>query len=484
MKDSSKTKQALTEELISLRQRIAELEQAHSERKRTEEALRASEKKYRFLAEKMTEIVWIQDMNLRTVYVSPSIEAVLGFSPEERLAQDVHEQLTPASMSIALDVLAKELALEQRGQADPERKIIIALEYYHKDGSSRWIENIVSGIRDNRGVLTGLHGVSRDITDRKRTEDNLRKSEEQQRLMLEKLPIAIVVDVRGKIVYVNSALLTLLKASSKDEVIGMRLIDFVSPQLYDAIEERRRMMTDEKISLPPLEVNIRRNDGVVITVVGTPMPITFDEQPAILTALYDITERKRNEIELQKANKLLEIHSKEIEDLHAKLNEQVTRDPLTGLFNRRYLEATIGRELARASRGGYPVGIVMIDIDHFKQVNDTQGHKVGDLILQTLGNFLIGRTRAGDIACRYGGDEFLLILPQASKAMTAERAEQWRTDFEALKTVYDEKILQTTISLGVAVYPRNGITTEAVIHEADQAMYRAKTSGRNRVVLA
>ncbi|MBN2438079.1 MAG: PAS domain S-box protein [Deltaproteobacteria bacterium] len=150
-----------------------------TERKRAEELLLESEKKYRFLTEKMTDIVWIQDMNLRTTYVSPSIEAVLGFTPEERLAQDVREQLTPASMSVALDIMAKELALEQQGQADPERKLVLELEYCHKDGSTRWIENIISGIRDDRGVLAGLHGVSRDITERKHAEEELSKAKEQ-----------------------------------------------------------------------------------------------------------------------------------------------------------------------------------------------------------------------------------------------------------------------------------------------------------------
>ena len=203
-----------------------------------------------------------------------------------------------------------------------------------------------------------------------------------------------------------------------------------------------------------------------------------------MTALYDITERKRNEIELHKANKLLQIHTKEIENLQAELKEQAIRDPLTGLFNRRYLEETlIGRWPGHRGKG-FSIGIVMIDIDHFKQVNDTHGHKAGDLILQALGNLLLGRIRAGDIACRYGGDEFLIILTKASKAITAERAEQWRTDFEALRTVYGEKVLQTTISLGVAVYPLDGVTTEAVIHAADQAMYRAKALGRNRVILS
>jgi diguanylate cyclase (GGDEF)-like protein/PAS domain S-box-containing protein len=317
-----------------------------------------------------------------------------------------------------------------------------------------------------------------------KTEKTLRESEEEQRLLIETLPLAVFVETHGKIAYVNPAFLTLFKASSPKEVIGIRLIEFVSPELYDTIEKRRRIMTEEKCVLPPLEQNLRCMDGTFITVVSTPMPFIFQEQPAILTVLYDITERKRSEIELEKTYKLLQIHNREIEDLQAKLKEQTIRDPLTGLFNRRYLEETMGRELARASREGFPIGVVMIDIDHFKQVNDSHGHKAGDLILQAMGNLLLGVIRAGDIACRYGGEEFLLILPQASRVITAERAEEWRTGFEALRTVYGENALQATISLGIAAYPADGVTAEAVIHAADQAMFRAKALGRNRVVLS
>jgi len=322
------------------------------------------------------------------------------------------------------------------------------------------------------------------INAQKAAKDSLRDSEEQHRLMIESLPLAVFVDTKGKIVYANPAFLTMLKASSPDEVIGMRITDFVAPQLFDTVMNRRRSMADGECAPQPLELNLRCMDGTSVTVVSTPISIVFQKQPAILTALYDITERKSKEIELQKVNKLLQIYSREMEDLQAKLKEQAIRDPLTGLFNRRYLEATIGRELARASREGFPIGVVMIDIDFFKQANDSHGHKVGDLVLQALGNLLLSRIRAEDIACRYGGDEFLLLLPKASRATTTERAEQWRIDFEALRTVDGEKVPQTTISLGVAAYPMDGITMEALIHAADQAMYRAKTLGRNRVVQA
>jgi diguanylate cyclase (GGDEF)-like protein/PAS domain S-box-containing protein len=314
--------------------------------------------------------------------------------------------------------------------------------------------------------------------------DLLRRSEEQHRLMIEKLPVAVIVHIQGRIVYVNPTFLTLFRASSLNEVIGMRVVGFVPPELFDTVEDRRRLITEEKRVLPPLEMNIRCMDGTVITVVSTPMPIVFQGQAAVLEAFQDITERKQSEYELQKAHKLLQIQITEIKTLQEKMSEQATRDALTGLFNRRYLDETLERELARASRASFLIGVVMIDIDHFKQVNDIHGHKVGDLILQALGNLLLSQIRAGDIACRYGGDEFLLILPQASKTITAERAEKLRIGFEALRVACGEEALQTTISLGVAVYPADGVTTEAVINAADQAMYRAKGIGGNRVDLS
>ena len=331
-----------------------------------------------------------------------------------------------------------------------------------------------------------VYGISTQflINAQMAAKDLLRRSEEQHRLMIEKLPVAVIVHIKGRIVYVNQTFLTLFKASSLNEVIGMRVVEFVPPELFDTVEERRRLMTEEKRVLSPLEMNIRCMDGTVITVVSTPMPIVFQGQAAVLEAFQDITERKQSEYELQKAHKLLQIQITEIKTLQDKMSEQATRDALTGLFNRRYLDETLERELARASRAGFPIGVVMIDIDRFKQVNDVHGHKVGDLTLQALGNLLHSQIRAGDIACRYGGDEFLLILPQASKTITAERTEKLRAGFEALRVAGGEKALKATISLGVAVYPADGVTTEAIIHAADQAMYRAKGVGGNRVVLS
>jgi PAS domain S-box-containing protein len=156
-----------------------------TKRKQEEEELQESEAKYRFLTEMMNDIVWTMDMNLEMVYVSPSIEKALGFSREEHLARSISEQVTPESMSLIEKIVAKELLIEQEGKADPERTLNVQVEYYHKDGGTRWFEHVIGGIRNDQGMLTGIHGVARDITERKATEKARQESEQRMRLALE-----------------------------------------------------------------------------------------------------------------------------------------------------------------------------------------------------------------------------------------------------------------------------------------------------------
>ena len=136
--------------------------------------------------------------------------------------------------------------------------------------------------------------------------------------------------------------------------------------------------------------------------------------------------------EMHRANRSLQNRLTEIQKLQDELREQAIRDPLTGLFNRRYLEETLNREIANANREFAPVSIIVMDVDNFKLVNDTYGHQAGDLMLQALGQLLKASTRVGDIACRYGGEEFIVVMPGASAAIAAQRAENIRATFDAL----------------------------------------------------
>ena len=164
------------------------------------------------------------------------------------------------------------------------------------------------------------------------------------------------------------------------------------------------------------------------------------------------------------------------------LQEHSLRDPLTRLFNRRYLEEFTTKEIHRATRNGIPMGIIMIDVDYFKNFNDNYGHEAGDFVLKELSKYLEKKTRKSDVVCRYGGEEFILILPDTSLKNTLLHGEKIKEEVKYLNLEYHQKSLQITISLGVACFPKHGLQLEDLLNAADRALYLAKKQGRDRIV--
>jgi diguanylate cyclase (GGDEF)-like protein len=167
-----------------------------------------------------------------------------------------------------------------------------------------------------------------------------------------------------------------------------------------------------------------------------------------------------------------------------RLHEQSIRDPLTGLYNRRCFEKTLRDEVRRADRAGGSLAVIMIDMDHFKRINDTFEHEGGDAVLRGLGETLARSCRGGDVSCRLGGEEFALLLPGATLDVACQRAEYLREEVRALRVEHAGRTIRSlTVSLGVAVYPDHGDVKD-VVRLADQAMYRSKQTGRDRVSVA
>jgi diguanylate cyclase (GGDEF)-like protein len=231
-----------------------------------------------------------------------------------------------------------------------------------------------------------------------------------------------------------------------------------------------------------IEVRVPRSDGdrYYIT-TAKPVLNSEGEVASVICISKEITERKRMEEELRKANEQLSRQLAEIESLHETLKEQAIRDPLTGLYNLRFLTESMKREIAQAIRANTSLSVVLIDIDHFKDFNDTYGHKAGDEVLQALGKMLRTQTRAGDIACRYGGEEFMVIMPSASPEEALKRADEWRKTFESTQINNKGMLLSATFSAGVATFPVHGSTDDEIWRAADNALYSAKSAGRNRV---
>ena len=171
--------------------------------------------------------------------------------------------------------------------------------------------------------------------------------------------------------------------------------------------------------------------------------------------------------------------------LREALRSQSIRDPLTGLYNRRYLEEMLERETRRAVRSEQGLGVLMLDLDQFKKFNDTYGHDAGDTVLRETAAFLLKSVRAEDIVCRFGGEEFLVILPQANLKVSQARAERIRSKLRELTVLHQGQPLgRITVSVGVAELPSHGTTPKELIEGADAALYRAKKEGRDRVTVA
>lgn len=213
-----------------------------------------------------------------------------------------------------------------------------------------------------------------------------------------------------------------------------------------------------------------------------------------------LTSKVKVFCELHEQKKLLKRKNKELNRLNRKLHEEISRrkeaqqellfqairDPLTGLFNRRYLEESLEREISKAKRQKIPLGLIMLDADHFKIFNDTYGHIAGDMVLQHLSKLLVKNSRKEDIACRFGGEEFVLVLPGTDRKVAMQRAEDLRLIVENGEPIRHRKKLlpNIRISLGIALLPDHGSTAIDLISAADKALYQAKAAGRNRAVIA
>ncbi len=207
--------------------------------------------------------------------------------------------------------------------------------------------------------------------------------------------------------------------------------------------------------------------------INWPSLVAFIVFTSVIGVLYGFSNKRQlEEIEKQRNQLVLD---------EAKLRALTVRDPLTGLYNRRYMEETFDREIHRAIRKQQQLTIIMADIDDFKEINDTVGHVLGDKVLVKVSALLMKNIRTSDVACRYGGDEFCLILPDCTLEEGIRRAETLRRAIEQLGEDVEARIDRVTLSLGVAAMPESGVTREALLAAADSALYSSKRAGRNRV---
>jgi diguanylate cyclase (GGDEF)-like protein/PAS domain S-box-containing protein len=280
----------------------------------------------------------------------------------------------------------------------------------------------------------------------------------------------LLVDEQGLIVHANAPAHRMFRVSPGG--LAGRPVEMLVPPARRSEHARQRQGYAAAPAARGMGVGkdlwAMRADGAEFPADISLSPIDWRGRRLVMAAVRDITERHRSEQLLRDA-----------------LQEQALRDPLTRLFNRRMLDEALQLDFARARRKSASVAIIMADIDHFKQVNDSFGHDCGDYVLQRLAGALQGQMRSGDLVCRYGGEEFTLILPGCSVAAACERAEQIRAILRRMDWATAAcQIPAITLSFGVATFPLHGATPERVLKAADTAMLSAKVAGRDRVVVA
>lgn len=445
-----------------------------------EAALRSSEAKYRLLLESAPCAIVVTSLrdnlvlylNRRAVaeFDVPHADEVIG-TPAPLYYQN------PADRQLFVDTLKRDGKLD-----DME----LALQTPHGDPVWMAVSARITDFEQQPAIFVAAVNIS----SRKHVELEL----QEQRRVLQQFYDAMTDHVfllrvepehSFRLVATNQAMASFFGAS-KEQMLNKTLPELLTdPALLARITERYISVADT-CSISHYEETATDRDQVEQDFDTVLSPLVDDDGRCqyICGISRKISERKQMETALRVTNDHLQQQLSKIEELHGLLREQAIRDPLTGLFNRRYLEESLDRELARALREGYPVSVVMADIDHFKRMNDTYGHPAGDEVLRQLAHLLQEQARASDIPCRYGGEEFLLVLPHANTATAMERADQWRQAFAQLQVPFGSFQLQATLSAGVASYPGHGRSAAALIDAADRALYAAKHQGRNRVCQA
>ncbi|HEX76072.1 MAG TPA: PAS domain-containing sensor histidine kinase [Dehalococcoidia bacterium] len=313
MKDKDKTKEQLISELAEMRQRITELQALETQHKQAEEQLRDSERHYRLLADNTNDIIWTMDKNLQLTYISPSIERHSGYTVEEMMEMTLEQTYTPASVEAMMKAYEEEVSLGKTGVKGQPTSRVLELEGYKKDGSTEWIEIHTTVLRDQDGNVTGIVGVTRKITERKKAEEKLRIRDKAIESSINAVAMA---NLEGNLTYLNPSFLKLWGYDNEEEILGRPTVEF-----WQAEEEAAMVMRAvlEKGGWQG-ELVAKRKDGLVFNVELSASLVRdeYGKPVCMMGCFIDLTERKRAEAELQH-------HYEQERELRQNLEEEVKR---------------------------------------------------------------------------------------------------------------------------------------------------------------
>jgi len=429
------------------------------------------EQEFRNLTESSPDSIMRYDREGRILYLNQKLSRDLGVTEAELIGKTAGEVWPDDRFAEIEQAVVRAIG---SGEATT-----VELSHPLATGESIFSQIRVAAERDAAGRIVGALAFGRDITP-------IREAERKLRHFVDNLPgLAFIFrlspDGHASFPFVSSAIEEIYGLRPEDVKDDMAPLHNLAhpddrPRIEATIAETARTM-----ALFRVEFRVCRPGQPERWIDCRSVP-TREADGAILWygLMLDITERNVLDMQLAERKRV----EAELRTLQAQLREQAIRDPLTGLYNRRYLEETLWRELDRAGREGHSLSILMVDVDHFKRLNDTYGHPAGDEVLRTLGRLLQHHARSSDIPCRYGGEEFIVVLPDMPLDAARKRAERVRQDFADLRIAFGGAELVATLSIGVSGYAGHGNTADELIRAADLALYDAKQSGRNRVCCA
>lgn len=464
------------------------------------EQTRESEARYRTLFEESKDVVFISTPAGGLVDINPAGVALFGFPSKEAI---LGVDTVRALYKHPEDRELLKYLLEQQGYVQDYE---LALK--RADGQELIVLETATVVRNEAGGAVAYRGMMRDITARRQAELALQEANQQLTTWVRELESRtremallnqmgdllqacrtvdeayVVIGQSAQALFAATSGVLYMIRASQNTVEAAAFWGatppgevMFTPDACWALRRGRMHLVESNIGLRCSHMQAAPETCAVCVPL-----MAHGEALGVLHIRGDATEPHR-----QLAVTVAEHIALALANLRLRetLRYQAIRDPLTGLFNRRYMEESLEREVQRAARHGTPLAIVMLDIDYFKRFNDTFGHTAGDTLLRELGAFLQRHIRGEDIACRYGGEEFTLILPDATLDDVWRRAEEFREAAHHLHVYHRDQFLgPITISLGIAMFPLHGTTAETLVRAADEALYVAKTTGRNRAVVS
>jgi diguanylate cyclase (GGDEF)-like protein/PAS domain S-box-containing protein len=429
-----------------------------TDRKRTENALRESNEKFQQLADNITDAFWIRSPDMSEVhYISPAFERIWGRSVESLYTkpQEWTHSIVPEDRGRVLGVFAALMG--------DTRSVDIEYRIARPDGEIRWVRVRGFQVRDSADQLIRLTGIVTDVTERKQAEDELFAEKERAQVTLNSIGDAVVcTDISGNITFLN-LVAEKMTGWSRQEAAGQPMAD-----VCRILDGATRKNTPNPMEMAvgqgqtvhlPLNCILIRRDGFEIPIEDSVAPIHDREGQATgaVIVFRDVSAAQSMALQM--------IHTAQ-------------HDFLTGLPNRMLLNDRVGQAIVFAPRHMKKVAVLFLDLDGFKHINDSLGHPIGDKLLQSIAKRLVDCVRGTDTVSRQGGDEFVVLLSEVGHsedaAITARRLLQAVAEAHSI----DQHDLHVTTSIGVSVYPDDGLDADTLIKNADTAMYQAKENGR------